>query len=444
VLIFFQGFLLSSDQYVRNIAAQALGRLCKSSGNNFTVKEIDDLIDQIISNRDPVARAGCAIALGNIYAQLGGMSASFHLKKILGVLNSLSSDPHPAVHFWALESISRVADSADLNFGPHVTGTLGLAAQLYMADTHNEEASALTASNFEVDLPTPAVVARCIDSIINVLGPDLQDATKPRDLVMALIDQFRVEEEELVLIQSLRCQEHLSLYTPGHMDFTAYVKGLQADLNSPLPQIRAMATEGLHTLMRRNADEVTKTANPGLEEQLWLVLDGHPDDEVVKNIMRNWLQQTGLSDTTTWVQRCNSVLTKIAMKAGQEPKSAAPVKLRDAPEIQDDEVAGFAGAAVGVPEDDNTTGSSTQELLKWQTRTFAMDLLSELITAVARDSSANEGSPAEAALQSRVADVVRIAFSASTAGVVSLRLRGLRIIDQVLKVCCHFRVHAFC
>ena len=187
--------------------------------------------------------------------------------------------------------------------------------------------------------------------------------------------------------------------------------------------------------MRRNADEVTKTANPGLEEQLWLVLDGHPDDEVVKNIMRNWLQQTGLSDTTTWVQRCNSVLTKIAMKAGQEPKPTAPVKLRGAPDIQDDEVAGFAGAAVGVPEDDNTTGSSTQELLKWQTRTFAMDLLSELMTMIARDANANEGSPAEAALQSRVADVVRIAFSASTAGVVSLRLRGLRIIDQVLKVC---------
>jgi HEAT repeat-containing protein 5 len=362
------------------------------------------------------------------------MSASFHLKKILGVLNSLSSDPHPAVHFWALESISRVADSADLNFGPHVTGALGLAAQLYMADTHNEEASALAASNFEVDLPTPAVVARCIDSIINVLGPDLQDATKARDLVMALIDQFQVEDEELVLIQSLRCQEHLSLYTPGHMDFTAYVKGLQADLDSALPQIRAMATEGLNTLMRRNADEVTRTANPGLEEQLWLVLDKAPDDDVVKNVMRNWLHQTGLSDTAVWVQRCNSILTKIAMKAGVNSKPEAPVKLRGAPDIQDDEVAGFAAAAVGVPEEDATTGSSTQELLKWQTRTFAMDLLSELLTMVARDANANEGSPAEAALQSKVADVVRIAFSASTAGVVSLRLRGLRIIDQVLKV----------
>jgi hypothetical protein len=391
------------------------------------------LIDLIIANRDPIARSGCAVALGHIYAQLGGMSASFHLKKILGVLNSLSSDPHPAVHFWALESISLVANSADLNFGPHVTSTLGLAAQLYVADTHNEEVASLASSNFEVDLPSPAVVARCIDSIINVLGPDLQDATKARDLVMALIDQFQTEPEELVLVESLRCLEHLSLYAPGYMDFAQYVKRLQTDLDSELPQIHIMAVDGLHNLMRRNADEVIRTANPGLEEKLWLVLNKSPDEEVVKSIMRNWLQQTGLSDTASWVQRCNSVLTKLTMKADTKPVTAAP-KSTAAPEIQDDEVAGFAAASTAGAED-AAAGSSTQELLKWQIRTFAMDLLGELFAMVVRDSGANEGSPAEAALQSRIADVVRISFSASTAGVVALRLRGLRIIDQVLKVC---------
>jgi hypothetical protein len=406
--------------------------LCQSSGNSFTVKEIDDLIDQIISNRDPIARSGCAVALGNIYAQLGGMSASFHLKKILGVLNSLSSDPHPAVHFWALESICLVADSADLNFGPHVTSTLGLAAQLYMADTHNEEVASLASSNFEVDLPTPAVVARCIDSIINVLGPDLQDSTKARELVMALIHQFQTESEELILIESLKCLEHLSLYAPGHMDFAQYVKRLQTDLDSELPQIHVMAIDGLHNIMRRNADEVIRTGNPGLEEKLWLVLDKSPDEEVVKSIMRNWLHQTGLSDTASWVQRCNSVLTKMTMKATAKPVTAV-AKSTGVPEIQDDEVAGFAASST-AEAGDAAAGSSTQELLKWQIRTFAMDLLGELFAMVVRDSAANEGSEAEGALQSRIADVVRIAFSASTSGVVGLRLRGLKIIDQVLKV----------
>jgi hypothetical protein len=427
-----RGFLLSSDQYLRNVAAEALGRLCRSAGNTFTVKEVDDLIEHIISNRDPIARSGCAVALGSIYAQLGGMTASFHLKKILSVLNSLSSDPHPAVHFWALESITRVADSADLNFGPHVTSTLGLAAQLYMADSHNAEAASLASSNFEVDLPTPAVVARCIDSIINVLGPDLQDATKARDLVMALIDQFQAEDEELVLIESLKCEEHLSLYAPGHMDFTAYVKALQRDLDSPLPRIRSMAIDGLHNTMRRNADEVIRTADPGLEDTLWLILNAAPEEDVVKNIMRNWLHQTGLSDTATWVQRCNGVLTKLTVKADAKPKTAVQTSTTANADLQDEEVAGFAASA--GRGDDAATGSSTQEYLKWQTRTFAMDLLHELISTITRDAAVDEDSTSQAALQSRIADVVRIAFSASTAGVVELRLRGLKIINQVLKL----------
>ena len=65
-----------------------------------------------------------------------------------------------------------------------------------------------------------------------------------------------------------------------------------------------------------------------------------------------------------------------------------------------------------------------------------MDLLSELVAMVSKEATFREESPCVLALQHRVADVVRIAFSASTAGVVQLRIRGLKIIDQVLKVCC--------
>jgi hypothetical protein len=70
-------------------------------------------------------------------------------------------------------------------------------------------------------------------------------------------------------------------------------------------------------------------------------------------------------------------------------------------------------------------------------RTFGMDCLSELLAMVSKEAAFREESPAVLALQQRIADVVRIAFSASTAGVVQLRIRGLKIIDQVLKVSSH-------
>lgn len=359
------------------------------------------------------------------------MAAGYHLKNILGILMSLANDPHPTVHFWALDSLARVADSAGLSYSSFVTSTLGMMAQLYTVDSHNEEGSSLVSSNLETELASPVLIARCIDSVINVLGPDLQDMSKARDLIMTLISQFGAEEDELMLIESLRCQEHMSLYAPGHMVFADYVKRLQKDLDSESDQIRDMALEGLHNLMRRDAEEIFRTAEPGLENQLWLLLNNLLGHEVICNTMRNWLEQTGLASTTAWVQRCQTVLTRTVQRPSQSQQT---VEAKPAgPDLQDEEVAGFA-AASGSAAEDPATRTSSQELLKWQVRAFALDLLSELLATVSRDSAARDSSSAELALQQRVADVVRIAFSASTAGVVELRIRGLRIIDQVLKV----------
>ena len=406
--------------------------MCNSSGNVLTTNEVNYLVDQIVANREPNARSGYAVALGCIHSQLGGMAAGFHLKNILGILMSLGNDPHPVVHFWAIESLSRVADSAGLSFSSYVTSTLGMLAQLYGADTHNAESASLASSNIEIDIPTQAAIARCIDSTINVLGPDLQDSAKARDLIMTLVGLLQSEVDDVVIIESLRSQEHVSLYAPGHMNFADYVKQLHRSLESSSIEIRDMAIDGLHNLMRRSTDEVMSAGDPGLEDQLWHVLDKDPDHEVVKNIIRNWLHQTGLSDTANWVQRCHSVLTKTKKVEVQEKVES---KLKAATDLQDEEVAGFAAAnnAPGAEPGDATQVS--QELLKWQVRTFGMDCLSELVAMVSKEAAFREESSCVMALQHRVADVVRIAFSASTAGVVQLRIRGLKIIDQVLKVC---------
>jgi hypothetical protein len=97
-------------------------------------------------------------------------------------------------------------------------------------------------------------------------------------------------------------------------------------------------------------------------------------------------------------------------------------------------VAGFA-TAVGTNAGDATEDpKAAQELLKWQTRSFAMACMSELLSMVSKEVLPDQTIPAETALQQRVGDIVRMAFSASTANVVELRIWGLMIIDQVLKV----------
>ncbi|KZF21359.1 HEAT repeat protein-like protein [Xylona heveae TC161] len=423
-------FVIHNDEYVRNIAYEGIGRLCSSAGNAFTTSEIKHLVDMIVTNREPNARAGCAVALGCIHSQVGGMAAGYHLKTILSILMSLCNDPHPVVHFWALDGLARVADSAGLTFAGYVSSTLGMLARLYVADTHNEEVSSIATSNIEAGHPTTAALARCTDSLINVLGPDLQDMAKVRDLVTTLVTQFQTEVDPLVLIESLKCLEHFALYASGQMDFALYVRILQSHLKSASAELRDVAIDGLYNLMKRNAEEVIQTADAGLEEQLWLTLDDAPHHEGMRNLIRNWLQQTSLSHSGLWVDRCQNILTKARKteEVSEVPKAAAM------PDLQDEEVAGFAAASGAAKEEAGDPLGAGQELLRWQVRTFAMDCLSEMLAVVGREVTAGETEQAHNILQQRIADIVRLAFSASTADVIELRIWGLRVIDQILKL----------
>ncbi|KAG9830526.1 HEAT repeat protein-like protein, partial [Aureobasidium melanogenum] len=426
-------FVADPDESVRHIAAQALGHLCEVGGNDLTSREINYLIETIVSNTEPHVRSGCALALACIHNSLGGMAASFHLKTILGIFMSLCADPHPLVHFWALESLKRIVDSAGLTFSGYVSSTIGLLGQLYVLDTHNAETGPLASSNLEVELQTTAANVCCVDAIINVMGPDLSEMAKPRGMVLTLIRQFQTENDVLVLVESTRCLGNLSMYAPGHMEFEKYVKRLQGDLDSQSPEIRDMAIKGLANLMRRDAEDIVRAANPGLEEKLWDVLDENPAQETIKEIFVNWLSQTGLTDTAGWIQRCNSVLTKAKARVDNASQDEAAAKKAATTDLQDEEVAGFAAGA-GTKDEDTSAPTSSQELMRWQVRLFGMDLLNSLLDSVVKESAINEDIPALASLQQRVADVVRVAFSASTANVVGLRILGLHIIDQVLRL----------
>lgn len=427
-----QKFVTDADPVVRTIGVEALGRLCESSGNTFTTSQINWLVDTIVDNREPNARAGCAAALGCIHSQVGGMAAGLHLKTIVGVLMSLCNDPHPVVHFWALGGLERVANSAGLTFSPFVSSSLGMLAQVYYADTHNEECATLATSNIEMSYLTPIVISRCVDSLINVLGPDLQDIAKTRNLILTLLRQFQLEDNPALVTESSKCLDHLSLYAPNYVDYSGYVKRLQTELAADNPLMRDVAIGGLSNLMKRDSLSVLKAA-PALEEEIWLAFDDTPDNANLKSMIQDWLQQTALEETELWVQRFHNTLTKTRGKVEEPPPTpAAKSAVNDIP---DDEVAGFASAIAGAGQSDNVNEAAPgQELLKWQTRNFVLSCLSELLATVEQEILPDQTIPAELALQQRVGDIVRMAFSASTANVIELRVWGLKILDQVLRM----------
>ncbi|QPH01774.1 hypothetical protein C2857_005977 [Epichloe festucae Fl1] len=424
-------FVLDQDQYVRSLGYASVARLCNIYGNAFTNQEIKYLVDTIVGNREPSARAGCAMALGAIQTKVGGMAAGYHLKTILGVLMSLCNDPHPVVHYWALEALSLASDAAGLSFATYVPSTLGMLAQLYVSETHHAEIPSAISMNLELELPTVAAIAKCVDSLINVLGPDLQDANKSRDLIFTLVNHFQDEDDVLVEKAALACLEHLSLYAPGQMQFGEYVQLLQKYLKSDNPTLRDAAVDGLHNIMKREPKDVLREAKDGFEEQLWLVLDTVPDHEGIRNIVRNWMYQSCLTETTEWLQRFQAILkmTRAKPEAQDDVRQTGGV-----PDLQDEEVAGFAAATGGTNESKDKPAPSEAEPLRWQVRTFAFSCINDVFAVIAKDVAANGESAAQTALQNKVADVVRMAFSASTSNVLELRIWGLKIIGAVLKM----------
>ena len=435
----YQTLIMDPDRFVRNAAYEALGRLCNGSGNTFTTTVVNKLIDTIVSNREPNARAGCAMALASIHSSVGGMAAGFHLKKIHGVLMSLCSDPHPTVHFWAVEALSTVAQSAGLTFAAHIPSTLGLLAQLWISDTHCEEADTIGTSNAELEMPTPAAIAHTIASLINVLGPDMQDMSKTQGLITTLVKQFDLDDQVLVQGQSLECWEHIYVYAPSLVNLPRYLGQLQAGLSSPNLGVHEIAVDGLYSLIQRDADRTFQIATDSLEDQIWAAVSDPDSQQGIKSMIEEWMAQTALTRTGQWVGRCQEILTKTVANAETPAPNDPKGELSTAP-VQDEEVAGF-NVSDGK-EGEATNGTVGQEMLRWQIRAFALRCLSSVFAAAARESQSRGDSQATQVLQDRVADVIRMAFLASTSSVVELRIGGLRLIDQVLTVSLHLRLTA--
>ncbi|CAJ0860975.1 16891_t:CDS:2, partial [Entrophospora sp. SA101] len=74
-----QEAIVHPDPYLRNAASDALGKLLSIAGGNLIPTQMQLLVDQVVSNRDPDTRAGSALALGSIYSNVGSMAAELDL-----------------------------------------------------------------------------------------------------------------------------------------------------------------------------------------------------------------------------------------------------------------------------------------------------------------------------------------------------------------------------
>ncbi|KAI9318532.1 armadillo-type protein [Dichotomocladium elegans] len=455
------------DPYLRNAASETIGRLTAIVGGSYVGSQMQQLVDLVVSNRDPDVRAGCALAIGYIYTHVGGMAASPHLKTLFGILVSLSSDPHPVVHAWALESITMTISAAGLMFSTYVNSTLSMVAKLYLSETHEPGSGSIAVSNAGMTVGFSAYqeFGRIIYELIGTLGPELQASSKIRELCLNMVEELKLEPDERVNVEAIRCIQHFLMFAPQYLNVQELVPYLQNQIISLHLPLKKAAVTCLYQLVQRDAELVFKAAQPGLDTELFKMLDTDPNLSDVKNVIRSWLKETAVNEPSVWVnitKRIMSGTTKpdMGQSADSQPKPASrnsfdgPSGSDDDEDVyDDDEGAGFGDDDQQV--DITTTVADASGLTsrlsvnveippRWRTQLFALQCLQQtieliaasnirehfdLISARARRQQAGFGD----FLVFRVPDLIKLSFTAATAPVDELRLAGISLLRMVIE-----------
>lgn len=450
------------DPYLRNAASDTIGRLTYIVGGSFVAAQMQLLVDLVVSNRDPDVRAGCALAIGYIYSYVGGMASAAHLKTIVGILLSLSSDPHPVVHAWALEAMAMTVSAAGLMFSGYVNSTLGMVAKLYLSETHEPGNGSIAVSNAGMSVGFTAYqeFGRIIYELIGTLGPELQASSKVRELCLNMVEELKLEPDERVNVEAIRCIQHFLMFAPKFLDTAELVPYLQNQISSLHLPLKKAAVTCLYQLVQRDSELVFKAAQPGLDTELFKMLDTDPQLYDVKNVIRSWLQETAVAEPSVWVNITKRIVTGSSGSSGLggEVAKAAPAARErisgddEEDDFGDDDAEGF------VDEDnvDITTtvadaSGMTAKLSvnveippRWRTQLFALDCLHQTIELISAsgirehfDLIAARRRRQQAGLGDflvfRVPDLIRLSFTAATAHVNELRLAGINLLKLTIE-----------
>jgi HEAT repeat-containing protein 5 len=426
--------LINGDPIVRSASSEALGRLASLADSQFLATLMKTLVDQVVNNRDPQARAGCALTLGAIYDYVGSLAAGPLLKTTVSVLMSLSKDAHPVVHYWALHSLSRVVNAASLAYAPHVSNTLGMLFKVYLSPSHELEGGTLVHSNISGDLPAYQAVCQIIDAVITILGPDIQESTRTRKLILDIVRRLTNEEDEGIRVEAIRCIQHFLIFAPEHVDVPELIMQFRTHLNSSRRPLKLASIHALYQLVQKDALLISKVGGDRLVEELFAMLDGDPSIEGVRKVISSWMMQTVAYNPSAWIDLCQKIMSRTT--ASQQATDAATKPGRTG---FDDE---GESLSVGMANE-LASADQNRPISRWRTQRFALQCLHDICVTIARSGRREQldisyarsmGLPVSGLLVSRIPDLIRMAFTASTAYVTEIRLEGLIVLRDVIEV----------
>ena len=238
------------------------------------------------------------------------------------------------------------------------------------------------------------------------------------------------------------------MFAPNYVAINQLVPFLQMQIKSDqkyVPtQMRKAAITCLYQLTQKNPEAVLGAViNNQLEEQLLDILDSEMDElvsEGIRDILTALLRHVAPKKPSRWIDLCRSVFSKVSPHAVSdahlnhdddepEPDQKPPTKLER------------RSSKVLAPETVFNIAISP----RWRTQIFVVKNVREVLRILNSQqekahfdlSAARKGKRANADsdwLIFRLADLIGIAFNASTSQIKDLNLEGLLLLQEVIKV----------
>ena len=422
---------------LRSAASEGLARLCSLESSAFLSAQIQTCVAYIVGNTDPDGRAGCAQAFADIYRYVGTLAAGPALKMVVDVLLSLCADPHPVVHFWALRSLSTVIYTAGLDYSPFVNSTIVMLVQIYSLDSHEPEGGSSNLTAIKGHLPVYEALCQVIVALSGVFDPDKTGSFSTLSILLALIRQLMAEVDMAVIVAASRSLQQLLIVVPSVVPLHFLVPVLNHQLASDFLPLRSAAINSVYQLVQRDVQIVSTLGGNKFVDSLFSILDEDPLVDGVRQTIDSWMAQTANNNPCAWVDICHRIMHK-----GKQLKIKSLVQNVNDP-MEDEEAVGLGMSELDAPP---------QSAARWRTQLYALQCLRSLLKLVGGSSVIEHLQPSKAKalalsprslLYSRLADLVKIAFLASTAGTMEIRLEGLSLLRQVVEVINSLKIMEF-
>ncbi|CAI0547649.1 unnamed protein product [Linum tenue] len=435
----FQSILAEGDICAsqRRASAEGLGLLARLGNDIFTAKMTRSLLSELAVATDSNYAGSMAFALGCIHRSAGGMALSTLVPPTVNSLSTLAKSPITGLQIWSLHGLLLTIEDAGFSYVSHVQATLGLATDILLSE-----------ENGLVDLQQG--VARLINAIVAVLGPELAPGSIFFSRCKSVIAEISSWHETATLLESVRFTQQLVLFAPRAVSVHSHVQTLLSTLSSRQPTLRHVAVSTLRHLIEKDPVSII---DEQIEDKLFHMLDEETDSEIgnlVRATIMRLLHSSCPSKPSHWISVCRKMVLSTSAMRDTESNHVGSNSLSGPDndsklnygEDDEDMVSNSKGTPdPGYESETSAVNHNRVKQLRYRTRVFAAECLIRLPDAVGKNTAHFDLSLARRQnneqcnvdwLVLHLQELISLAYQISTIQFENMRPIGVRLLSTIV------------